>query len=225
MRAILLSLLTTFLLAACAAVPKDIAMDASSRQGLVLIEVADSFAPRPYPQFSVSIAEYSPTMGRLAATSFGGWASVNSANTAGGKTWLVGRAAPGTYVISALTHQSTWHTCFNEGTRMFEVEPGKVHYLGRIDPNPALLSMALELPSYSMNSQHHFAMDKKLVFTAPADLPNWRADAEQYLRTAFPGVTGAVTDVASTEATFNTGRDAFGLQRVCGGYYAKRDDK
>lgn len=225
MRKGLIGLIATLLLAACAGVSKDITMDSTSRQGLLLIEVAAPLAPRPYPQFSVSIAQYSPTLGRLAANSFDGWASVNSANTANGKTWLVGRAEPGTYVISALTHQSTWHVCFNEGTRVFEVQPGKVHYLGRIDPNPALLSIALELPSYSMNSQHHYAMDKKLAFTTPADLPVWRADAEQYIRTSFPGVTAPVEEVASSEVTFNTGRDAFGTQRVCGGYYAKRDDR
>lgn len=226
MRSALAGIVCALLLTACAAVPKDIAMDAQSREGLLLIEVAEPKAPvREYPQFSVSVAQYSPTMGRLAANSFDGWASVNSANTASGKTWLVGRAEPGTYVVSALTHQATWHSCFNAGTRMFEIQPGQVHFLGRIDPNPALMAIAVELPSLSMNSQHFYAMDKTLPFVAPTDLPNWRADAEQYLRTAYPGVTAPITEVTSTEATFNTGRDAFGLKRVCGGYYAKRDDR
>lgn len=209
-------------LSACAAVPKDIALDASSGQGLIVIEADALRSGATLPQFSLSIARFSPEAHRLASTPFGGWAGVNSAAAKDGRVWLVGRADPGAYVITALTHQATWHACFNGGTRAFTVEPGKVVFLGRIDPAPALFALATELPSYSMNGQNHFAMDKSLPFVPAAEIADWEAPVAGYLKAAYPNVVAPVTAVASTATTFNTGRDAFGLQRVCGGYYAPR---
>lgn len=214
--------------AACAEVPKTLALDASSEQSLIVFEAASADPTREIirlPEFDLTVARYSPEEGRLLATSFGGWAPVNSAEVdASGRYWLVGRAEPGLYVISSLNHQSTWHACFNAGTRSFTVEPGQVLYVGRIDPVPALMTIESTLPSVSMNSEHLFAMDQSISLTPAAKVADWQTSVEAFVRKTYPNVTAPAEAAELGEATFNTGRDLFGVQRVCGGYYAPSDE-
>lgn len=212
-------------LAACASVPEDIAISPDSNRSLIVIAVAAPATAPPLPEFSVTIARFAAAEGRLDAGLTGGWARVNSADRdADGRYWLVGQAEPGEYVISDLSHQSLWHACFNAGTRAFTVAPGQVVFLGALDPVPALQVMALTLPSVSMNSEHLFAMDQEVDFIPPGSVTNWQAPVEAFVRTNFPNVTAPITTVESRPVTFNTGRDLFGLQRVCGGYYAPANE-
>lgn len=219
---LLKTLAATFLVAAlcaCASVPASLSLDASSSQGLIIIEASTPRRNMQMPEFSLSIARYSDPENRLEANSFGGWAQVNNAaRSTDGRYWLVARAPPGRYAITALTHQTYWNTCFNSGTRAFTVEAGKAIFLGRIDPTPALITMATTLPS--MTSTYVYALDQRISFTSAAELGDWQPGVQSYLQTAFPNITAPLVDGASDAVTFNTGWDMTHTQRVCGGYYA-----
>ena len=65
--------------------------------------------------------------------------------TGRGTTLQLRSAKPGTYVVRMMTTQTWWGGCFSERTIKFTVEPGKVTYLGRLDPTLALASIDLEV--------------------------------------------------------------------------------
>lgn len=54
-------------------------------------------------------------------------------------------AKPGDYVVRMMTTQTWWGGCFSESTVMFTVVPGKVTYLGRLDPFTSLESITAEV--------------------------------------------------------------------------------
>lgn len=204
---------------ACASVPQDLALDASSDRGLIIVEASTNRPGVELPEFSLNIARYSDVENRLDAGPLGGWAGVNNAARGpDGRYWVVARAEPGRYVITGLTHQSYWVACFNSGTRAFNVRPGEVVFLGRLDPVPALLTMARTLPSAT--STYVFAMDQQIALVDANKIQDWEPGVEGYVRHAFPNVTAPVRAPATDAVTFNTGWDMTHSQRVCGGYYA-----
>lgn len=214
---ITIALLTT--ISACASIPASLRLDSASSQGLIIVEASPSGSQTSLPEFSLSIARYSDAENRLDANSFGGWAQVRkAAQGADGHYWLIARADPGTYAIAALTHRTYWEACFNENTRAFVVEPGKVVFVGRIDPLPALITMATTLPQST--STYVYALDQRIALTSASELGDWEPNVRAYLQTALPGVTAPIVAAPSREVSFNTGWDITRTGRVCGGYYA-----
>jgi hypothetical protein len=65
--------------------------------------------------------------------------------TRSGHTLQLRAARPGTYVVRMMTTQIWWGGCFSENTVKFAVEPGRITYLGLIDPQPALDSITAEV--------------------------------------------------------------------------------
>lgn len=65
--------------------------------------------------------------------------------TSRGTTLQLKSAKPGDYVVRMMTTQTWWGGCFSESTVKFTVEPGKVTYLGRLDPLTSLESITAEL--------------------------------------------------------------------------------
>jgi hypothetical protein len=65
--------------------------------------------------------------------------------TSRGTTLQLRSAKPGDYVVRMMTTQSWWGGCFSENTVKFTVEPGKVTYLGKLDPFTSLESITTEL--------------------------------------------------------------------------------
>jgi hypothetical protein len=65
--------------------------------------------------------------------------------TSRGTTLQLRSAKPGEYVVRMMTTQTWWGGCFSESTVKFTVEPGKVTYLGLLDPFTSLESITAEL--------------------------------------------------------------------------------
>ena len=212
-----LALLACAWLAACTAVPKDFAFDASSQQGLVLVEVepvGDAGRKQPY---GIQIAAFDPAKGLPQ-----GWISLDQVGgTAGAPRYFIGRAAPGTYVISSFDHQASWYSCLNGGTARFEVAPGRATYLGRVDPRLPLLELALKTPSTSINGAHHYVLDTpRLKIAPPEQVGGWRENAAALLAANYPNVKAQLQPAVLTPTTFPTGRSLFG-EKVCYGYFRK----
>lgn len=211
-------------LCACASVPQNLTLDPSSNRGLIVVEASPTRSGLELPEFSLNIARYSDAENRLDANSFGGWAGVNNAvRGPDGRYWIVAQADPGRYVITGLTHQNYWVACFNAQTRAFNVEPGKIVFLGRLDPLPALATMAMTLPS--MTDTYVFAMDQRISIVDADEIPDWQSAVETHVRNAFPNVTAPVIGADSDQVSFNTGWDMTRTSRVCGGYYAPATDQ
>lgn len=65
--------------------------------------------------------------------------------TSRAQTLQLRSAKPGDYVVRMMTTQTWWGGCFSENTVKFTVEPGKVTYLGRLDPFMSLESITAEV--------------------------------------------------------------------------------
>jgi hypothetical protein len=141
-----------------------------------------------------------------------------------GQTYLAEKLKPGTYVFTGIM-QSAWTNCFQDGTWRFTVEPGTVLYLGEFDPAPALLDMQKKATArgetMSINNQLYFYFDNvpSPAFSFGADRSQALAQAQAYVQTQMPKVSAPVKLAEYAPAKFGTGTDAFGLKRVCGGYY------
>jgi hypothetical protein len=54
------------------------------------------------------------------------------------------RMPPGIYVIRIVTMQYHWGACLSENTFKFDINPGQITYIGRVDPRPTLHSILAE---------------------------------------------------------------------------------
>jgi hypothetical protein len=53
-------------------------------------------------------------------------------------------AKAGDYVVRVVTWQGMWGACLSDDTARFRVEPGRIAYLGAVDPVPTLRSIEAE---------------------------------------------------------------------------------
>jgi hypothetical protein len=210
-------------LSGCAAVPGDYSLDSASQDALVVIETNPADALRPGAGFTLEVARYVPEQGMLSYSFSGGWTNTNEVEaTPGQRQFVVARTkVSGEHVISSLTHKGHWTACFNGATHSFPVQRGEVVFVGRVDPNPALVAIATGAPSSSMNGQDHYVLDTpRLPLVPPSQIPGWQDAARDYLRRNFPKVQGRLVAAEPRPATFSTGRSLLG-ERVCYGYGRK----
>ena len=210
--------------AACTAVPKDTAFTAAtSDRGLVVVEAEPAETVlRPGGSYTLTAVTFDPAQGVLTANSFAGHGVFfnEMGKNQVGRTYYVGRAPPGLYAVSDLTHQARWHACFNGGTQYFTVRPGEVTFLGRLDPVPALRALA-GTRSWLSSSDHEYVFDTpRFEITPPDQIPGWEASLKSFLAGEYPNVNAPLVAAKLTPTTFNTGSSLLG-GRVCGGYFAR----
>jgi len=205
------------MLTACATAPAAVVLGPDATEGLVVMEVVNE-GPIAKTTYQIEAAAYDPTQSRIESS---GYFLLYANNSPGqpASRYLVARAKPGTYALTAVSHMSTWYDCFNNGTVSFRIEPGVVTFLGKLDARPALADIALKLPSYSTNSEKFYVLDTpKPALTQPDDLADWNIPLSAYLNATFPQVTAPVRPVETRPATFASGRSLLG-QKVCYGYF------
>jgi hypothetical protein len=140
--------------------------------------------------------------------------------------FLVERVKPGTYAFQSFSRQDYWALCFNGDSLQFTVKPGEVLYLGEFDA----ASHVLELERLSVttgrttsrNSEpiHFFDTVSPPAF-APVDEAGLAAAAAM-VKARMPKTSVAPKPARFSKARFGTGKDLFGLRRICGGYYQKK---
>ena len=223
MRRLLLAFAAPLALAACATTPAEQTWDIHGKRGLVVIE-AEPVGPllRESAAYELGIGAFSPETGQFRIAAFGGWVSTGAMGEGpNARRYFIGAAEPGTYAIQELrvTH---WGACFNGGTKMFDVVPGTVTFVGRIDPNPSILAIVRgHLPRYAHQSDYYYVFDTpRPTLTPPDQLPGWEAGVKEHLA-GLPAANAPLRAAELRDASFNPGRDVFGIQKLCGGYYAK----
>jgi len=209
------------ILAACAVDPKTIAITPQSPKALVVVQLE----PSPIGA-SLLLASYDVERGIITATPFGGATSIGIPQS-NARTYAISVVDPGKYVFAYVAQQIYWETCFHEHTSAFDVKPGEVVYLGVFDARPHLLQLnALVLRSGMTSTRDPVPffdgiLPPRIAEPKETDLPAVGA----YLAATSPLVTSQARIATYTPARFGTGRDAFGIQKLCTGYYSEEVNK
>lgn len=111
----------------------------------------------------------------------------------------------GHYVVRMVTTQGFWGGCFSESTIAFDVPPGKITYLGVIDPTPSIASIIAEAErtGKTTSSSGRLRLMKENVLP-PAFAADPTYDAASLL--TFAKGQGLVTDATTVTASFAPAR-------------------
>ena len=115
-------------------------------------------------------------------------------------------SAAGTYAVSSLSTQGFWSACFNGGTKAFQLQAGKVNYVGLLDAQPALEKIFSELPDKTAQKQLFLFDMPRLTLTAPSQRENWEADVARFIKERFPKVNAPIVAAEPMEATLRAGQ-------------------
>ena len=109
----------------------------------------------------------------------------------------------GTHIMYGLLTQVYWGACFDKGARAFTFEPGKVYYLGVVDPNEALVRVVRELPRHSDSPQWVNGMS--VSYKAPSQRPGWEQDLAVFMAENLPRVKAPLLAAEAVEVSFAPG--------------------
>lgn len=119
--------------------------------------------------------------------------------------------------------------CFNSQTVSFSVEAGKTYFIGRFDPKPYIR----EINSIIANSQLplamsqvplHYVFDRELQhYNSPAEAPEDLSAVSGFIENIGQAPRDIIVPEIRT-VSFLTGRDAFGTNKLCRGYYSGKAD-
>lgn len=205
-------------------------LSSSSDYGLIAVEIEPGGQmAAANGGYALNMARFSPEEHASLANSFGGWASLTGVGKMNQiRGYYLTKAKPGSYVFMSLAVKS-WGVCYNGDTQTFDVKAGEVTFVGRYDPRDSLVELSEavrhgRLPSMAKTTDINFLFDaSRLVLTPAEQLEPWRPELEAWLKNEQPGVNAPIVAAKVVPTHFNTGRDAFGMRRICGGYYAKKD--
>ena len=110
----------------------------------------------------------------------------------------------GTHIFYGINTQALWGACFDKGTRAFTFEPGKVYYLGVIDPNEGLTRIATELPEESRHTPF-WVYGMRVSYVAPSQRKGWEQDVGAFMAENLPQVKATVLATEGIEVAFTPG--------------------
>ena len=123
----------------------------------------------------------------------------------------------GTYAVSSLNTQGFWNACFNGGTKAFQLQAGKVNYIGLLDPKPVLEKIFADLPDKTQQKVLILFDTPRVALTPPAQRENWEADVASFIKERFPKVIAPIVAAEPMEATFEPGKSILG-GKICERY-------
>jgi hypothetical protein len=204
----------------------DFAITPASTDALIIFRAPDIPRPPGYKtSWRMGLQSYDPAEQKLQAGPFGGSETLAGRPKSFVDGYLVEVVKPGTYVFRDFSRQDYWTLCFNGGSLQFTVRPGEVLYLGDFDAARHIL----ELQSLAVSTGQTSTRGKPVQFFdtvsppafAPVDEAGLAAAAAM-VKAHMPKTTVAPKAARFSPARFGTGNDLFHIQRICGGYYAKK---
>lgn len=202
-----------------------IAIAPGSDKAAIIFKAPD--LPRPMgayiSSYKIGIKKYDAANQALQGGPFAGSALLSARPSLFAQGYLVSDLKPGTYVVTDLSRQDLWALCFHDNSLQFTVKPGEVLYLGDFDAG----FHVMELERMTVSSGRTMVRQGNVAHffdnvTPPRFTPGTAADlplVAAMMQAAMPKTTAAPQLVQFQPARFGTGRDLFGLQRICGGYY------
>lgn len=114
----------------------------------------------------------------------------------------------GSHVLYGLLTQQFWGACFDQGAPAFTFEPGKVYYLGALDPNKPLARISRELPDRAKGPVWVLGMSAS--YTPPSQSAGWEKDVAGFLAEHLPKVKAPVLAAEGIEVSFTPGKTSAG---------------
>lgn len=207
--------------------PQSVAVTPGSpRAALILKADALPVAPTMRTAYRLTLQTYDPAVQQLRGGPFGGYAVFAARPKEFVDGYLVVDVKPGTYVIKDFSMQDRWSLCFNGGSRSFTVKPGEILYLGALDAGAHAAELAQKTVMSGQTTIRGNGVVSFFDTTTPpriaaTDDPGLAA-ATAFAKARMPKSTVAPTAAAYDDARFGTGNDLFAINRLCGGYYAKK---
>lgn len=148
-----------------------------------------------------------------------GWSNFGDIGAGGERRFVAGLVRPeGVYAVNRIAVQGLWRACMNGGTKAFNLQAGRVNYIGVIDPTPTLTQMRDRLPAVARNYQHQTLFDApRLAYTPASDRPNWQADVAAFLAANHPRVNAEIVAPEPVDATFEPGESMI-AGKICEKY-------
>jgi hypothetical protein len=185
--------------------------DETSAAVLVIVEVTP---PSRVTELGLNLSSYQIETKEFTSNAFKGQTLLQAVKGQKGQVrYLAGLVkTAGTYIAHEMSTQFFWNACFDQGTRVFTFEPGKVYYLGSVDATEPMVRIVNELPHQTQRSLWVFGMG--LPLTPPAQKSGWEQDVAAFLAEALPSVEAPVLAAEGFEVAFATGKGAFG-GKIC----------
>jgi hypothetical protein len=205
----------------------DFAITPGSADALIVFRAPDIPRPPGYKtSWRMGLQSYDPAEQKLQAGPFGGNEMLAGRPKSFVDGYLFEMVKPGTYVFRDFSRQDLWSLCFNGASLQFTVKPGEVLYLGEFDA----MKHVLELETLAVTTGRVTARSGQPVqffdtVSPPAFAPVDEAGlaaAAAMMKARMPKTTVAPKPARFSPARFGTGHDLFHIQRICGGYYAKK---
>jgi len=176
--------------------------DEKSRDALLIVEVAPQ---KTVEHWSLALNEYSLESKEFKGSVFKGFSMLQHVDGQEKSprffAGVVKRA--GTHIIYALNTQGLWGACFDKGAQAFTFEPGKVYYLGAVDPNEGLMRIATELPKSARVP--YFVYGMWISYTAPEKQKGWEQDVSAFITENLPKVKAPLHAAEGVEVSFKPG--------------------
>ena len=200
-------LLIAFLLLAVPAhaagpLKRSFSFDEKSRDALLIVEVVPQ---KGFEHWSLALNEYSLESNEFKGSAFKGFSMLQHVD--GQKisprffAGVVKRA--GTHIVYALNTQGLWGACFDKGAQAFTFEPGKVYYLGTVDPNEGLMRIGKELPKSARVP--YFVYGMRISYTAPVKQKGWEKDVSAFIAENLPKIKAPLLAAEGVEVSFKPG--------------------
>lgn len=199
-----------------------IAVTAVSKDALLIIKAP---ALKPAPSFKsaykLGLSVYDPENQSMKGGPYGGKAVFEAQPKKFVNGYLMLAVKPGTWVFQDFSQQDSWALCFQDDSRQFTVSAGEVVYLGEFDARAHardLQNIAVGTGRARTTSFEHFfdhITPPRIAPIGEAELDAVRAT----LAARAPKTTAPLRAAVYSPARFGTGRDLFGMSRICGGYY------
>ncbi len=203
----------------------------ASDYGLIVFEIEPGGdLARANGGFALLLGNFSPEDQVIKIGSFTPPPTIGVASQDDPPPYYMAKAKPGIYAVQGLSILN-WGVCFNGDSRSFEVKPGRVTFVGRLAPRENLNALGQAVRSGQLASSARqgdvlYLLDTpRLALTAAEGVESWQTNLRAWLDTGGRRINAPVVAAELSTTQFNTGRDAFGLKRICGGYYAKRGSK
>lgn len=209
----------TAALSAYAGPPKlkaDTAFVEDSQLALIVYEVEPQVI---VPHWSLNMLSFDVESRKWTYTLLNGWSHFGQVKgQADGRRFYAGFVKPGgVYAINNIRTQGYWEACFNGATKAFKIEPGRVNYIGVIDPNPTLKQIAESLPGETRQTVLSVFDTAILAYTPASGRENWQPDLSSFLAANYPKVTAPIVAPKPIDTSFAPGKSSV-AGRICEKY-------
>lgn len=178
--------------------------DSQSRYAMIVYEAEPQIL---VPHWTLEMLAFSPAERRWTYNPLNGWTHFGRLPVSTTRQYAVSLVKPaGVYAFNHLGTQGYWRACLNGGTKAFDIQVGKINFLGRVDPTPTLAQIITDMPPVMQTSKPVYIFGTpRLSWTPPSAIEGWEINVATWLKQRFPRVSGDLVGVEPQDVTFPIG--------------------